>query len=99
MSRFPNIERRDSGPASQDRTSDEWFEPELTDKQVEAQDSLFGIELASYGTTGVSVRRNLPYLTSTERLMLDSSDVERQAREARDRIAKSMGARLPGATA
>jgi len=42
---FPNIERRDSGPASQDRTSDAWFGPELTDDQVEAQDSLFGVEL------------------------------------------------------
>ena len=37
-----NIERRDSGPAWQDRTSDEWFEP-VTDDQVEAQDSLFGM--------------------------------------------------------
>lgn len=31
----PNIERRDSGPASQDRTSDEWFEPEDTRSALE----------------------------------------------------------------
>jgi len=84
MSRFPNIERRDSGPASQDRTSDEWFEGSPAEEQLQA-----------YAVVGTSPRRNLPYLTSTERVMLDTSEVERQAREARDRIAKVMGVQLP----
>lgn len=47
MNYFPNIERRESGPAHCDRTSDAWFESELTDEQVEAQDSLFGVETLS----------------------------------------------------
>ncbi|NDZ11520.1 hypothetical protein [Variovorax sp. WS11] len=51
---FPNVERRDSGPASQDRTSEEWFEnsvesteardcDDLTDDMVDAADSMFGV--------------------------------------------------------
>jgi hypothetical protein len=40
-SRFPNVEKRESGPAWKDKTSDEYW---VSDDQVEAQDSLFGVE-------------------------------------------------------
>jgi hypothetical protein len=42
-SRFPNVERRESGPAHLDKTSDEYY---LSDAEVEAQDSLFGVDEA-----------------------------------------------------
>ena len=43
MAVTPSIERRDSGPDHLDKTSDSFYESELTDEQVEAQDSLFGV--------------------------------------------------------
>lgn len=42
-SRFPNVEKRESGPSWQDKTSDEYY---LREDQVEAQDSLFGVDEA-----------------------------------------------------
>jgi hypothetical protein len=42
---FSSIERRDSGPAHLDKTSDEYYAPEseVTDERVAEQDSLFGV--------------------------------------------------------
>jgi hypothetical protein len=37
------VERRESGPAHLDKTSDEYY---LSDAEVEAQDSLFGVDEA-----------------------------------------------------
>lgn len=42
-SRFPNVEKRESGPAHLDKTSDEYY---VSDSEVEAQDSLFGVNQA-----------------------------------------------------
>jgi len=43
-----------------------------------------------YGPTAVSPRRNLPYLTPTERRMLDTSTVEREALAFNERMAQRM---------
>lgn len=46
---FPNVERRDSGPAWQDKTSDEYYAPEseVTEDRGTWADSMFGVELSS----------------------------------------------------
>jgi hypothetical protein len=51
----------------------------------------------SYAVTGVSPRRNLEFLTSTERRMLDTSELERKARARLADIARRMHVRLPQA--
>jgi hypothetical protein len=38
-----NVERHDSGPANLDKTADEYYAPEVTDDQVDAADSMFGV--------------------------------------------------------
>lgn len=53
----------------------------------------------TYAPLAVSPRRNLPYLTPTERRLLDTSELERQARERLAAIARRMGVRLPGSVA
>jgi len=53
----------------------------------------------TYAAASVSPRRNMAYLSPTERQLLDTSEFERQARERLAEIAKRMGVRLPGATA
>lgn len=46
MNAYPNIERRDSGPAWMDKTADEFYAPEseVTDERGEWADSMFGVE-------------------------------------------------------
>lgn len=48
MSRFPNIERRDSGSAWQDKTSDEYYAPEseVTQERADWADDMWGVELS-----------------------------------------------------
>lgn len=43
---FGNVERRDSGPAHLDKTSDEYYAAaasDVTDDRVDANDSMFGV--------------------------------------------------------
>lgn len=45
---FPNIERRDSGPAWQDKTSDAYYAPEseVTEDRTAWADDMWGVELS-----------------------------------------------------